>query len=102
MIAHVAHQCGSALKRLIVYFIHFIGLKNCELLDGLESSIFERAWCVTCQVSICRTADSADAREIGSVMGTIYKIVVSRFEWVVLYDNTTEGCRMGYKCFSNT
>jgi hypothetical protein len=40
-------------------------------------------------------AGSADAREFSSVMGTIYKIVVSRFKRVVLYDDTTEEYGMG-------
>jgi hypothetical protein len=57
---------------------------------------------IACQVLMCHVADPADARELGSVMETIYEIVVLRFEQVVLYDNTTEGCGTGYKCFSNT
>jgi hypothetical protein len=64
--------------------------------------MFGHLWCITRQASICRVADSADARGFGSVMETIYKIVISRFKRVVSYDDTTEEYGMGYKCFSNT
>jgi hypothetical protein len=73
----------------------------CELLDDVRSTVGKRLWCVACQASICRAAISADAREFGSVMGTIHKIVVQKFRLVVSYDDTTEDCGEGYKCFSN-
>jgi hypothetical protein len=44
---------------------------------------------------MCRSSASADAREFGSVMGMIHKIVIRGFEQVALCDDATEECGMG-------
>jgi hypothetical protein len=49
---------SSYLKRLMVYFIYFIGLNKRELFDD--------AWS-----TMCRTAGLADVREFGPVMNMI-------------------------------
>jgi hypothetical protein len=51
---------------------------------------------------MCRSSASADARELGSVMGMIHKIVVQGFEQVASCDDTTEECGMSCECFSST
>jgi hypothetical protein len=62
----------------------------------------ERQWYVAHQASRCCAAKSADAREFGSAMEVMQKVVIWRFEQVVSCDDTTEEWGMGYECFSNT
>jgi hypothetical protein len=59
-------------------------------------------WCVARQVSRCRAAESADARGFGCVMEVMQEFVVQVLKQVVSCDDTTEGGRMGYECFSKT
>jgi hypothetical protein len=67
------------MKRLIMYFIYFIGLNECELLDDVESTMYGRLGCVRHQASLCRALASADARIIGSVMKAKEGIIIRGF-----------------------
>jgi hypothetical protein len=89
-------------EKIIGVFYEIYWTQEYRLLDNTRLSVSGCLWCIARQASICRAAGLADAREFSSVMGTIDKFVVSRFEWSVSHDNKTEECWMGYKCFSNT
>jgi hypothetical protein len=91
----VSSGMASKLKRLILYFMSFIGLKNNDLLANTSSFVSKRLRCVACQTSVCRAAGSADARAFGLVMGTIHKSAVRGLGQVVSYDETTAECVCG-------
>jgi hypothetical protein len=59
--------------------VFYVGLNNSVLLNNTGSSVSGRLRCVACQASGCRAAGSADAREFGSVMGTIHESAVQGF-----------------------
>jgi hypothetical protein len=67
-LSFVLYARRHTLKRVIMYFICFIGLNKCELLDDVELTMYGRLWCIARQASSCRALASADARIVGSVM----------------------------------